>query len=100
MIEDSLDVLAIAPHPDDAELICGGTLIRAADQGYRTGVLDMTRAEMGTRGTPEIRETEAKRAADVMGLTMRANAGFPDAGVFNTPVINLQLATCEPDGFA
>ena len=93
MIQDSLDVLAIASHPDDAELICGGTLIRAADQGYRTGVLDMTRGEMGTRGTPEIRETEAKRAADVMGLTMRANAGFPDAGVFNTPETRQHLAS-------
>ena len=92
MAEDALDVLAIAPHPDDAELICGGTLIRSADLGYRTGVLDMTRGEMGTRGSPEIRSTEAARAAEVMGLSVRANAGFPDAGIFNTPDTREHLA--------
>ena len=50
-----LDLLAIAPHPDDVELTCGGTLIKMAQQGYQVGVLDLTRGEMGTRGTPEIR---------------------------------------------
>ncbi len=80
-----VDVLAIAAHRDDAELTCGGTLIRAADQGHRTGVLDLTRGEMGTRGSADLRGREADAAAEVMGLSVRLNAGLPDAGVRNTP---------------
>lgn len=79
-----LDVLAIAAHPDDAELTCGGTLILCADQGYRTGVLDLTRGEMGTKGSPEIRAEEATRAAEIMGLAARQNAGLPDAHLANS----------------
>jgi bacillithiol biosynthesis deacetylase BshB1 len=75
----NLDVLAIAAHPDDVELTCGGTLIKMAGMGYRTGVLDLTRGEMGTRGTPEVRDREALAAAKIMGLAMRANAGLPDS---------------------
>jgi bacillithiol biosynthesis deacetylase BshB1 len=75
----NLDVLAIAAHPDDVELTCGGTLIKMAGMGYRTGVLDLTRGEMGTRGSPEIRDHEAQAAAKIMGLAMRANAGLPDS---------------------
>jgi len=74
-----LDLLAIAAHPDDVELTCGGTLIKMAQKGYKTGVLDLTRGEMGTRGTPEIRLHEAARAARIMGVKMRANLGLPDA---------------------
>jgi bacillithiol biosynthesis deacetylase BshB1 len=76
-----LDLLAIAPHPDDVELTCGGTLIKMAQQGYRVGVLDLTRGEMGTRGTPEIRRREAAAAARAMGLAVRGNLGLPDAGL-------------------
>lgn len=79
-----LDVLAIASHPDDAELTCGGTLARCAEAGYRTGVLDLTRGETATRGTPETREREAARAAETLGLAVRENAGLPDAGLCNT----------------
>jgi bacillithiol biosynthesis deacetylase BshB1 len=75
----TLDVLAIAAHPDDVELTCGGTLIKMAEMGYRTGILDLTRGEMGTRGSPEIREQEARAAGKVMGLAVRANAGLPDS---------------------
>ncbi|MGB6485187.1 MAG: bacillithiol biosynthesis deacetylase BshB1 [Candidatus Acidiferrales bacterium] len=74
-----LDLLAIAAHPDDVELTCGGTLIKMAQRGYKTGVLDLTRGEMGTRGTPETRLHEAARAGRIMGLAMRANLGLPDA---------------------
>jgi len=74
-----LDLLAIAPHPDDVELTCGGTMIKMADAGYRTGILDLTRGETGTRGTPETRMQEAARAAKIMGTTMRRNLGLPDA---------------------
>lgn len=74
-----VDVLAIAAHPDDVEISCGGLLIRMADQGYRTGVLDLTRGEMGTRGSAEIRHQEASAAAQIMGLTLRENANLPDS---------------------
>lgn len=74
-----LDLLAIAAHPDDVELTCGGTLIKMTACGYKTGVLDLTRGEMGSRGTPETRLHEAAQAAKIMGLTMRANLGLPDA---------------------
>lgn len=74
-----LDLLAIAPHPDDVELTCGGTLLKMADAGYRTGILDLTQGETGTRGTPEIRAREATRAAKILGAKIRRNAGLPDA---------------------
>lgn len=84
MSEAPLDVLAIAAHPDDAELTCGGTLARCAELGYRVGVLDLTRGETATRGTPEQRAEEAASAAEVLGLAVRDNAGLPDAGLFDT----------------
>jgi bacillithiol biosynthesis deacetylase BshB1 len=83
MTDHSVDVLAIGPHPDDVELLCGGTLARCADQGYRTGILDLTRGEMGTRGTPELRAEEATRAAEALGVQVRRNAGLPDSRVTN-----------------
>jgi N-acetylglucosamine malate deacetylase 1 len=75
----TLDLLAIAAHPDDVELTCGGTMIRMARMGYSTGVLDLTRGEMGTRGTPETRAREAGAAAKIMGLRVRENLGLPDS---------------------
>jgi bacillithiol biosynthesis deacetylase BshB1 len=83
MTERTVDVLAVGPHPDDAELLCGGTLARSADQGYRTGILDLTRGEMGTRGTPELRAAEADASAAALGVAVRLNAGLPDAGITN-----------------
>ena len=74
-----LDLLAIAPHPDDAELTSGGTLLKMADAGYRTGILDLTRGETGTRGTPETRLREAARAAKILRVKIRRNLGLPDA---------------------
>jgi bacillithiol biosynthesis deacetylase BshB1 len=79
-----LDLLAIVAHPDDAELLCAGTLIRAAEAGHRTGVLDLTGGEAGTAGTAELREREAARATEVMGLTSRHMAGLPDGALENT----------------
>ena len=73
-----LDVLAIFSHPDDAELTIAGTLIKLKALGHRVGVADMTRGEMGTRGTPEIRAKEALDAARVMGLDARVNLALPD----------------------
>lgn len=83
-MESGVDLLAVAAHPDDAELICGGTLIRAAKAGHRTGILDLTGGEMGTRGSADQRSREAARAAEVMGVSQRVNAGLPDAGLHNT----------------
>ncbi len=83
MTDPPVDVLAIGPHPDDAELLCGGTLARAADLGQRTAILDLTRGEMATRGTPELRAAEAAAAGRILGLAARENAGLPDADLRN-----------------
>jgi N-acetylglucosamine malate deacetylase 1 len=80
-----VDVLAIAAHRDDVELTCAGTLLRAADAGHRTGILDLTAGEMGTRGSAALRQEEAERAAAILGASERRNAGLPDGGIFNTP---------------
>lgn len=74
-----LDLLAMAAHPDDVELTCGGTLIKMARRGYAVGILDLTAGEMGTRGSIEIRRKEAAAAARVLGVTHRENLGLPDA---------------------
>lgn len=73
-----VDILAIAAHPDDVELACAGTLMVHAAQGMKVGVLDLTKGELGTRGTPEIRAAEAADAAVVMGLSVRDNLGLKD----------------------
>jgi bacillithiol biosynthesis deacetylase BshB1 len=88
----TVDVLAIAAHRDDAELTCGGTLIRAGMLGRRTAIIDLTAGELGTRGSAEIRAEEAGRAAEVMGLAARENLALPDAGVTNTPESREKLA--------
>src|SRR5215510_1022891 len=77
-----LDVLAIAAHPDDVELTVGGTLIKLARMGYKTGAIDLTRGESGTRGKPEIRAAEAERAAQLLGLSVRENLDLGDARVW------------------
>src|ERR1044071_524745 len=81
-----LDILAVFSHPDDAELSVAGTLLKLKSQGYRTGVCDMTRGEMGTRGTPEIRAREALDAARLMKLDVRLNLEQPDGHVQPTEV--------------
>jgi N-acetylglucosamine malate deacetylase 1 len=91
-IERPLDILAIAAHPDDVEQTCGGTLIRMAEQGYRTGVLDLTAGDMGSRGTPEIRLKEADAAACELRLTWRGNLRLPDARLENTISVRMSLA--------
>jgi N-acetylglucosamine malate deacetylase 1 len=79
-----VDVLAIAAHRDDVELTCAGTLARAADAGYRTGILDLTAGETATRGSAGLRAQEADRAAQVLGVSERRNAGLPDAHLQNS----------------
>jgi len=73
-----LDILAIAAHPDDIELSCSGTLASHRDKGYSVGILDLTKGEMGTRGTPEIRLQESEVSAKILGLSARENLGFKD----------------------
>ena len=87
-----LDVLAIAAHPDDVEQTCGGTLIKMAETGYRTGVLDLTAGEMGTRGSAEMRLKEADAAALHLLLAWRGNLRLPDARLENTISARMTLA--------
>src|SRR5205823_8842109 len=87
-----VDLLAIAAHRDDVELTCGGTLIKAARQGHRTAVLDLTQGEMGTRGSPAGRAAEASQAAELMGLAARENLDLPDAGITNDPATRERVA--------
>ncbi len=81
-----LDVLALAAHPDDTELSCSGTLAVLVQQGLKVGVVDLTRGEMGTRGTPELRLMEANAAADILGLAVRDNLGLPDCRLENSEI--------------
>jgi bacillithiol biosynthesis deacetylase BshB1 len=79
-----VDILAIAAHRDDVELTCAGALLKATDAGYRTGILDLTEGETGTRGSAVLRAEEAERATRILGVTERRNAGLPDAHLQNT----------------
>jgi bacillithiol biosynthesis deacetylase BshB1 len=79
-----LDILAVAAHPDDVEITIGGTLIKMAEKGYKVGVLDLTRGEMGSYGTPAQRAKEAQKAAQILGVCLRENLGLPDSRIENT----------------
>jgi bacillithiol biosynthesis deacetylase BshB1 len=80
--EIRLDALAIGAHPDDVEFSCGGTLLKLASLGYKVGVLDMARGELGTRGSAEIRAQEATAAAAALGLAVRDNLELPDGHIW------------------
>jgi N-acetylglucosamine malate deacetylase 1 len=88
----NVDLLAIAAHPDDVELTCGGTLLKMAQLGYKTGILDLTAGEMGTRGTPKIRAKEAAKAAKLLRVSWRETLGVPDSDVQPGRQHNLRLA--------
>jgi bacillithiol biosynthesis deacetylase BshB1 len=88
----TVDVLAIFAHRDDAELNAGGTLAKLARQGRRTGILDLTQGEMGTRGSAATRAAEAAESARVLGVAVRENLELPDAGITNTPETRKALA--------
>jgi bacillithiol biosynthesis deacetylase BshB1 len=85
------DLLALFAHPDDAELLAGGTLIKAADQGHRVAIVDLTRGELGTKGTPEIRAREAADAAAVIGAVARENLGLPDGHLAATDAMRVAV---------
>ncbi|MDQ2773583.1 MAG: bacillithiol biosynthesis deacetylase BshB1 [Acidobacteriota bacterium] len=87
-----LDVLAIAAHPDDVEQTCGGTLIKMAELGYRSGVLDLTAGDMGSRGTPDLRVQESQDAAQHLLLSWRQNLRWPDARLENTISARMTMA--------
>jgi LmbE family N-acetylglucosaminyl deacetylase len=87
-----LDILAIAAHRDDVEQTCGGTLLKMAERGYRTGILDLTRGEMGTRGSAQDREREATEAAQILKTAWRGALDIPDGRVENTWENKLKVA--------
>lgn len=86
-----LDILAIGAHPDDVELGCSGTLAKEIANGKAVGILDLTRGELGTRGSAEIRDQEAAKAAEVLGLAMRENMEFRDGFFVNDEEHQLEL---------
>jgi len=93
MSTSPLDILAIAAHRDDVEQTCGGTLLKMAMRGHRTGILDLTQGEMGTRGSAEDRAREAADAAKILGLSWRRALDIPDGRVENTWQNRLKVAS-------
>jgi bacillithiol biosynthesis deacetylase BshB1 len=87
-----LDILALAAHRDDVEQTCAGTLLKMADRGYRTGILDLTQGEMGTRGTAADRASEAAEAARILKVSWRNALDIPDGRVENTWENRLKVA--------
>jgi len=92
LVDSPLDILAVAAHRDDVEQTCGGTLIKAAQRGQRTGILDLTQGEMGTRGSAEDRAREAADAARILGVIWRRALDIPDGRVENTWENRLKVA--------
>ena len=88
----TVDLLAIFPHPDDAELTCGGTLLKSARQGYRVGIVDLSAGEMASRGSVELRTEEAARAASILEVSVRENLRMPDSGLANVPETRITVA--------
>jgi len=90
-MENSCDVLAFSAHPDDVEIMCAGTLIKLARLGYKTGVVSLTAGEMGTRGTPELRQKENAQAAEIMGLSVNNILDIPDGNIENNKKNQLRI---------
>jgi LmbE family N-acetylglucosaminyl deacetylase len=90
---DRLDVVAVAPHPDDLEMTCGGTLASLVRQGYRVGIIDLTTGEPTPRGSEEIRAREAEAARRVLGVHVRVNLGLPNRVLMDSPEVRFRLAT-------
>lgn len=89
-----LDILVIAAHPDDAELGCGGTIVRNVQEGKKVGIADLTQGELGTRGTAELRLEEAQQAATIMGIQVRENLGLRDGRFQNNEDDQLAIIRC------
>ncbi len=86
-----MDIVAFGAHPDDTELGCSGTLAALVNQGLNVAVVDLTRGEMGSRGTPEIRLKEAEKATEILGLSARDNLSLPDTKLVNTRELQLPI---------
>lgn len=86
-----LDILAIGAHPDDVELSCSGTIAKEVKRGKKVGILDLTRGELGTRGTAETRDVEAQKAAEILGVSVRENLGFRDGFFVNDESHQLEI---------
>jgi bacillithiol biosynthesis deacetylase BshB1 len=86
-----LDILVLSVHPDDAELGCSGTILKHIAMGYKVGIVDLTRGELGTRGSAEIREQEAAAAAKILGIAIRDNLAIPDGFFENTREYQLKV---------
>jgi bacillithiol biosynthesis deacetylase BshB1 len=86
-----LDILAFGAHPDDVEIGCGATIAKSIANGLKVGIVDLTRGELGSRGTPEIRAIEAQNAAEILGVSMRENLGFADGFFTNDKVHQLKI---------
>jgi bacillithiol biosynthesis deacetylase BshB1 len=91
MASMKLDILVLAAHPDDAELGCGGTIARHIALGKKVGIVDFTRGELGTRGTPELRAREAASSSKILGVSVRENAGLQDGYFQNNPEHHLKV---------
>ncbi len=91
LFDMKINILAIGAHPDDVELSCAGTLLVHQKRGFTTGIIDLTRGEMGTRGTPETRKEEAAASAKILGLSVRENLGLADSFFENNKENQLKL---------
>ena len=90
-MDKQLDILAFGAHPDDVELGCGGTIAKQVNLGSKIGIVDLTRGELGTRGTAEIRDKEATLAAQILGVEFRHNMGFKDGFFQNNELHQMEL---------
>jgi len=90
-MEKNLDILAFGAHPDDVELGCGGTLAKEIASGKHVGIIDLTRGELGTRGSADIRDKEAQQAAAILGVRVRENLGFRDGFFKNDEAHQMKL---------
>jgi bacillithiol biosynthesis deacetylase BshB1 len=86
-----LDLLVLAAHPDDAELGCGGTIVKHVEMGWKVGIVDLTQGELGTRGTADTRAQEAAASSKILGLTVRHNLGLPDGFFQNDRTHQLEV---------
>ena len=86
-----IDILAFGAHPDDVELSCGGTILKEINNGKTVGIIDLTKGELGSRGTAQTRATEASNAASILGVSFRHNLGFSDGFIVNDKAHQLEV---------
>ncbi len=92
MANNKVDLMVIAPHPDDLEIACGGTIAKLTQMGKSIVAIDLTKGEMASRGTPELRQKESSKASTILGLRVRENLGLEDSKVFNTWENQIKIA--------